>query len=85
MTTMCTVSIDNEVLGVASTWRNAYRMMCEHFAGNEHNWALDTIEPEIVDDKFAWVDATTSEVRIAVIEQHIVDNKTLMPVNKWEV
>lgn len=84
MTTMCTVSIDNEVWGVASTWRNAYRMMCEHFAGDEHDWALDTIEPELVDDKFAWVDTTTGEVRIVVIEQHIVDNKTLMPMNKWE-
>lgn len=81
---VCVVSIDNAVWGVASSWRNAYRMMCEYFASNEHDWALDTIEPELADDKFAWMNTETGEVEFVTIDECVIDDSSVMPFNKWE-
>lgn len=81
---VCVVTINNAVWGVASSWRNAYRMMCEHFANEEHDWALDTIEPELADDKFVWMDTETGEVVFVVIDECVVDDISVMPFNKWE-
>ena len=73
--------VDETVVAVCSSWRNAYLAMLAHYQGCDDEWSILSVQHAYVDDTIIWMNHFGTTSRADICEEE-VDGR--VPFNKYE-